>query len=139
MNKAGRRRFVPGQTGQAVVEMAVALPLLLILLFGIIDFGRALQAYVTINNASREGARAGSVDPAADITSTVRNAAGEWGPDVTVVVSFPSGQDSGDSVVVDVSYDYEFITPVAPIANTFFGGSMDNGLTLETSSDMRIE
>ena len=51
-----RRRF-PSQSGSQVVEFAVALPVLLFLLFGMVDFGLLLQADGVVNNAAREGAR----------------------------------------------------------------------------------
>lgn len=49
------------ERGQALVELAMLLPILLIILLGIIDFGRVFYAYVTITNAAREGARYGSL------------------------------------------------------------------------------
>jgi Flp pilus assembly protein TadG len=112
------------------------LPLLLILLFGVIDFGRALQTYITINNASREGARLGAINPDADVEGKVRDAAGEFDSDsLTVAVSYPDGKASGESVVVDVDYEYSFITPLGSFVESLSGGT----LTLGTSSDMRIE
>jgi TadE-like protein len=139
MRTTRRGRPSLGQRGQALVEFAIVFPLLLIVVFGIIDFGRALQTYITINNASREGARVGSINPGADVEAKVRDAAGAFGDDVGVVVSFPSGSDSGDSVVVDVDYDYTMITPIVGMIATFTGGSLDDTITLSTSSDMRIE
>ncbi len=46
------------ERSQALVEFAVVAPVLLLLTFGIIDFGRALFYYVTVQQAAREGARA---------------------------------------------------------------------------------
>jgi hypothetical protein len=46
----------PRQAGAAVVEMALLLPILLLLLFGMIDAGRALQANIIMVNIGREGA-----------------------------------------------------------------------------------
>ncbi|TVR21916.1 MAG: pilus assembly protein [Anaerolineaceae bacterium] len=43
--------------GQTLVEFAITLPVLLLLLFGTIEFGRAFQAWVTLENAAREAAR----------------------------------------------------------------------------------
>ena len=43
--------------GAAAVEFALLLPVLLLLVFGIIDFGRALNAQITLTQAAREGAR----------------------------------------------------------------------------------
>jgi Flp pilus assembly protein TadG len=51
------------QAGQSLVEFALVLPLLLILLLGIIEFGLLLYDQAVITNAAREGARAGIVAP----------------------------------------------------------------------------
>src|SRR5262245_38889036 len=48
--------------GAAAVEMALLLPLLLLLVFGIIDFGRMLNAQITVTEAAREGARAAVIE-----------------------------------------------------------------------------
>jgi Flp pilus assembly protein TadG len=45
--------------GQAVIELALTLPLLLVVVFGIIDFGFMFQRYEAVTNAAREGARLG--------------------------------------------------------------------------------
>ena len=46
-----------GQRSQALIEFALISPVLLLLIFGIIDIGRAVFYYDTINHAAREGAR----------------------------------------------------------------------------------
>jgi Flp pilus assembly protein TadG len=51
------RRFVRARRGQAVVEMALAAPLLTLMLFGLVDFGRAYFQYIALVNTAREGAR----------------------------------------------------------------------------------
>jgi Flp pilus assembly protein TadG len=45
------------RTGQTLAEFAITLPILLLLLFGIIEFGRIFQAWVTLQNAARAAAR----------------------------------------------------------------------------------
>ena len=55
-------RFRRQPRGQALVEFALALPILILLLVGIFDFGRAVYAFNTVNNAAREGARVAIVD-----------------------------------------------------------------------------
>ena len=50
-------------TGQALVEMAIILPLLMLLIMGIISFGRAMYIKNTLTNASRAGARTAAVTP----------------------------------------------------------------------------
>ncbi len=49
------------QTGQSAVEIALLLPLLLLILFGIIVSVFTFYAYIQVSNAAREGARAGSL------------------------------------------------------------------------------
>lgn len=49
----GHRR----ERGQSLVETAVVLPILLLLLAAVVDFGRAFDAYIVLTNAAREGAR----------------------------------------------------------------------------------
>jgi hypothetical protein len=51
------RRGASGQTSQALIEFALVSPVLLLLLFGIVDIGRAIFYYDTLNHAAREGAR----------------------------------------------------------------------------------
>ena len=51
------------ENGQALVEYALILPVLLLLLLGIIEFGVVVFSYDTIANAAREGARYGAVRP----------------------------------------------------------------------------
>ena len=51
---------IRNKKGQAMVEFALVLPLLLLLLFGIIEFGRLMLIYASVSTASREAARWGS-------------------------------------------------------------------------------
>ena len=48
-----------GRAGQSLVEMAMVLPMLAFLTFGLLDFGRAYYFQVSVTNAAREGARVG--------------------------------------------------------------------------------
>lgn len=52
----------PRSRGQSLVEFALILPVLLLLLFGILDLGRGVYAYNTISNAAHQGARVASVN-----------------------------------------------------------------------------
>ncbi len=51
------------ERGQSLVETAVVFPILLLLVAATVDFGRAFDAYIVLTNATREGARFGSVNP----------------------------------------------------------------------------
>lgn len=55
---------VADERGVALVEFALVIPVLLLLVVGTLDFGRAVNAYLTLNSAVREGARAAVLDPA---------------------------------------------------------------------------
>jgi Flp pilus assembly protein TadG len=59
------RRLLPraGQSSQALIEFALISPVLLLLLFGIIDIGRAVFYYDSLSHAAREGARTAAVAP----------------------------------------------------------------------------
>jgi Flp pilus assembly protein TadG len=57
VNGALPRPATRRRRGQALVEFALVLPLLLLLLVGLFDLGRAVFAYNTLTNAAREGAR----------------------------------------------------------------------------------
>ena len=54
---ANLRRVISQRHGQSLVEMAMVLPVLTFLTFGLLDFGRAYYYQVAVTNAAREGAR----------------------------------------------------------------------------------
>ncbi len=58
-----RLHTLPGEQGQSLVEFAVSLVIILILLAGIVDAGRALFTYMALRDAAQEGALYGSIDP----------------------------------------------------------------------------
>lgn len=101
------------QRGQTLVEFALALPLLTVLLFGIIQFGFVFHNYVTVADAARVGARKGAGMrplPAStrttEVVKTVRASAQSLDQskmNVSVVSSWVRATD----VTVSVSYPYE--------------------------------
>ena len=136
-----RRREV-GSEGQALVEFALLLPLFLLLLFGMIDFGRAYSASVTLTNAAREGARFGVIQPTntSGIISRVHTTAGPYNDsNLLVTPSCSPSCSSGNDVIVLTNYQFSFITPLAAIGNFFSGGALPTKLNLKSSADMRIE
>src|SRR5688500_2434831 len=54
--KKGRR-----ERGQSLVELALVIPIFFVLVFGIVDFGLGLKAWITITNSAREAARYAAV------------------------------------------------------------------------------
>lgn len=96
--------------GQSLTEFAVILPLLLLILLGIIDFGRGVYAYHVVASSAREGARIGQIptSTAADIVARVQSTAVGLDPvELMVGISNPTE----DTVRVEVSYRFRIITP----------------------------
>ena len=134
------RRIGKKEGGQSLVEFALVLPIFLLLLFAIVDFGMAFHAWITVTNSAREGARVGAVRAsAADIEQRVRDTSGTLDQDDLLVTVTNAEGDPGQSVVVDVSYGYSLISPLAGIVNMVSGGTISGSLTLSSTADMRLE
>src|SRR6266699_2915884 len=86
--------------GAVAVEFALLLPMLLLLLFGIIDFGRALNAQITLTQAAREGARLASLNQPNVVSRTQAAATGLSPVSVSVPSSCPPG--AGPTANADV-------------------------------------
>jgi Flp pilus assembly protein TadG len=99
----------------AVVEFAVVAPVFLLLVFGMIEYGRMVMVYQVITNASREGARTAVLDGATttSVTTAVNNyltAGAVSGATVTVSPNPPSGAQNGDPVTVTVSIPFSQVS-----------------------------
>jgi len=127
------RNIFRRQEGQALVEFALVAPVLLLILFGIVEFGLILFNQHVITNASREGARFGIVvetprRTAAEIEAVVDAYCGDHlvtfgsGGTPTTYVSHPGGQTFGQDLTVEVTFQYDFLVLPAFIAE-FLGGS----------------
>ena len=134
------RRRGKRENGQTLVEFALVLPIFLLVLFAIVDFGMAFHSWITVTNSAREGARLGAVRATSgEIEQRVRDTAASLEQaDLTVAVTNAEGQP-GESVVVDVSYDYSLMTPLADLLNLVSGGTIPATLTLDSAADMRLE
>ena len=118
-----------------MVEFAIILPILLLLIMGIIEFGLIFNAYLTIQNASREGARYGITGASdTEITSLViSDCASLQSTDLTVnITPAETSRNSGDTLVVSIKYNYHMITP---IISSLFG----NAVVLSAQTSMRME
>jgi Flp pilus assembly protein TadG len=137
-----RRAAEHGESGQALAEVAIALPLLLLMLIGIWEFARAYQIQQVVVNAAREGAREVVLPPKADGTGTVANAttvvnnylAGGSVPCDACITITPADETlhtTGATVTVRVSVPYSFnlIGPMIRLATGNSGGPGDINLT----------
>ena len=110
-------RNAPRDRGAAAVEFALLLPMLLLLVFGIIDFGRALNAQITLTQAAREGARLDALgQPNPNVVSRTQAAATGLNPVGVAVTSCPANAGAGVDATVKASFTFTFVTPVAAIA-----------------------
>jgi Flp pilus assembly protein TadG len=110
---ANARRDRRRDQGAAAVEFVLVLPVLLLLIFGIVDFGRMLNAQIVVTEAAREGARAAAlIDQAAGedrIDQIAGVALGDVDPTVTPCPESP-GED--DNAKATVEYTFGFVTPL---------------------------
>lgn len=117
MTRVHQCRTAREETGQSLVELALALPLLLVVLLGIGDLARVFYYTTAITNAARVGAAYAAANStsatAASISSKVCNETGfaPYSPTatcggLTTVATFGPGQDA----VVTVSYDFELLS-----------------------------
>ena len=130
-----------GERGAAAVEFALVLPILLLLVFGIIDFGRALNAQLTLTQAAREGVRLAALGyPAAEVQARADAAAPELsGVSVTIAASCAPDAGPTADAQVNVSYSFSFITPVGAIAGIFGGGGFGSPIVLTAQGVMPCE
>jgi Flp pilus assembly protein TadG len=125
--------------GAAAVEFALLLPVLLLLVFGIIDFGRALNAQITLSEAAREGARLTALGQTNVVSRTQAAATGLSPVTVTVSSSCPAGAGPGVDAVVQVSYVFSFVTPVGALSVMLGGASYGSPVTLTATGEMACE
>jgi Flp pilus assembly protein TadG len=127
-----RRNRAHDDNGQTMVEFILVLPVLLIVLFGIVQFGITFKDYVTLTDAVRAGARTAAVsrnsaNPDADTIARVKSASDLTPASVEVTVT--STWVHGDDVVVVGKYPYSI---------SLFGVVVASG-KLSTTTTERVE
>lgn len=137
-----------GARGAALIEMALALPLLLAAMLAVVEFGFLFQRYVVLTNAAVEGARVAvlpgysATDAAARVrayaaVSGIPDAATSVQPTVTTVSLAAVGGSTWPGVEVTVrhTYTFQFLAPAAALLR----GQFSNSVTLTTRSTMRTQ
>ena len=107
--------------GAALVELAIVLPLLLLIVFGIFEYGRAMYITNTLNNAAREGARRAAVTPAhinidAYVTSVI-----PFDKTGLTITTNPTAPSAGASVKVTVTLPFQGLTGFVPVPASLRG------------------
>ncbi len=144
--------MVGSARGQSLMEISIMLPMLLIIVFGIVDFGLGMRSYISLSSGVREAARfaaignpAGAPADCDGMTSTTvygTLCAATDGLDLNELephVTYPNGYASGNSVVVSADYSHNFVTPLSDLIGFFSGGAFPTSIELHSSTDMRIE
>ena len=138
------RRSRRPRRGQALVEFALVVPILLLLLLGILDFGRAVYASHTIGNAAREAARLAIVDQNAEAVES-RGEEHAVALDITVAATYwkptPNADPTANApcspvikeciAVVTVQTLYQAATPVI--------GGIVGQINLQAMTEMPVE
>jgi len=119
---SAKRTRTKTERGQSMVEFALALPVVLLLIFGLLEFGRVINAEITAGHCANELARYGVIRgrTEADIRAYAYSDTNPVCPTmdldedtlyVNVNVSFPTGESS-KAVTVTITYPIEIVTPV---------------------------
>ena len=156
------RKLLKSNRGANAIEFALVLPILLVMLFGIIEFGAVLYNKAVITNASREGARfaAGFYTNPANATAQ-RPTCGDIRAFVTtyvqkhflnfkspnpqaITINCPTTTPSGyagytDTVSIDYTYDFLVLGPLVSFAARTSTTPSWSTLTLSSQTTMRDE
>jgi hypothetical protein len=120
--RSARRSGLGRESGQAVVEFAMVVPILCVLVLVLVDFGKAMNYWLDLNHVSSETARKAAVNafPTAGEyqtyalakleTSELKDGGTDSVPAASnVAICLPEGGDVGDPVTVQISVGYDWI------------------------------
>lgn len=139
MHSQSNRRTTRRMAGTAAVEFSLVFPLLLLVVFGVIEFGTALYDKSVVTNASREAARAGVVLHTPSLTSgQIQTVASNYCTNKLVTYgkasncSFPGTitpcSVSGNQLTVQVAYTFNGLV-LGPMIAPFTGPLTINATT----------
>lgn len=133
-----------GDAGQSLVEFAILVPVLMGVVIGIFEFGRAWNVDQVLTNAAREGARLAVIETSSegDVIEAVETALTNASLDSSLATISVDGveDDYGSPATVQIAYPYEFIF-LGPIM-AFLGdgeGDAPGAITLTSQIVMRNE
>lgn len=135
MVKINHISFLKQNNGQALVEMALVLPLLLTLIIGTIEVGRIMGTYMMVGDLARQGARYGILGHSDIEINNFVISQNTWLEQDRIGVSISpeyANRLSGDSLQVIVNYSLDLLTP---FSSTIF----TNPVPISAKCIMRME
>lgn len=127
-------QYIKNKRGQGMVELALTLPILILLVAGMMEFGQVIHQQLVVTEAAREGARAAAVgDSDTVIANVVRSAASTIDRGNLQVNISPGVRVRGNAVTVTVSNPVQIITP---LISSFFPA---NPFIVQATAIMRVE
>jgi Flp pilus assembly protein TadG len=140
MPKSLLRRLVRSRKGSVMVETALMITILLVLMFGIIDLGRALFTSNNLVSAAREGARLGAVQQTLDTNlvkaAVISHFSPFGGPALTnaniATTQTNIGVEGNQAIRVTITYPFTWITPIRRLV-----GNMTS--TLHAQAEYHLE
>ena len=141
--------FARDRRGAALIEMALTLPLMLLVSAGIFEFGRAYQTWQVLTNAAREGARIavlpGTTD--ANVTARVQSymadgqladaGAATVSIDRAATIPVGAGTTSASRITIDYPFTFMVLQPIAQLVTS--DAPAGGALTMTASALMRNE
>jgi len=121
------------EKGQGLVEFALIVPILILILMAIIEFGFMFNTFLSLSNGVREGGRLaalGGNDAAIEMKIITSGGLLEAG-NIQVSIN-PSTRHRGDEIKIAATYRYYFITPI-------LGGILSSGVELSSELSVRME
>ena len=112
-----RRLRKRAEDGAAAVELALVLPILLIIVFGIIDFGRAYNMQIALSQGAREGVRGLALGTTANPTARTTSAAYPVTGINVAWTACPAVPTSTSVATVTATKQFTYITPISGIFN----------------------
>lgn len=132
---AALRRYLSSRKGQSAVELALILPVLVLLLVGLLQVGLIMEDFLQLQTATEEGARAAMLGESdAQIAQAVDQSAPRLDPNSLTVTVTPTSADRTPGTEVTVTTDYP-ITIDIPLLQSLLG----SGIQLSSQVTMRME
>ena len=127
-------RYIKNNRGQALVEFALMLPVLLLLVVGVMEFGLVINQYMVVAESAREGARSAALGGSnATVTTVARTAASNIDTSqLRVTISPADVRVRGNGVTVTVEKPVQAITV---LMSPFF----PPGFMVQGAATMRVE